>query len=600
MALFTKESLETLRQRIDLLEVIQPHVELKRAGATYKGICPFHDERTPSFTVNKGDSHYHCYGCGAHGDAIQFLTEHQRLSFHDAVETLARRFNVVLEVMEDRSESTGPRKADLKACLQEACRLYHFLLLHTAEGHMALQYLYDRGIALDFIQQFQLGWAPKLGGVVRKALQAKSISDELMVASGLIAIREDGSKREFFSERILFPIRDATGAVIGFSARKIYEETFGGKYINTIETALFKKSRVLFGLNYCRKRIAKEQLAIVVEGQIDALRLIHAGLNITVAGLGTAFGEGHVSELAALGVRRVYLALDADRAGQEATRKIGNLFQKEGIEVSILELPAGEDPDSLLRARGVEAFVRLMEHGIDYMTFLVRLQSKERDISSPAAKAQMVKELSAQVRGWNHPVMVHESLKKLAQLLQVPDDLVGVGGEASPNYMIRKSASAGLMDIDPDRILESDLLRWMILSDERRLPYIRVAASNLKPQDLRVAICAKLFASLVSAMEQGRSLDLLSLMSEVADPDCQQLMAELMQKHIDKAKGKEILVATIKRILDRNWMEKCEVLRMRIQSGGCSDDEVSVLAQEFGQLKRNPPKVVDGEPIHAS
>lgn len=591
MPLYTRESLDALRQRIDLLEVIQPHVELKRAGASYKGLCPFHDERSPSFTVNKGDSHYHCFGCGAHGDAIQFLLEHQRLGFQEAVENLAQRFGVILEVLEDRREPTGPSKADLKACLEEATRFYHVLLLHTEEGHGGLEYLYDRGLSLELIRRFQLGWAPKSGGPLRKLLHSKAISDELLIASGLIALRDDGSMRDFFTERIVFPIRDAVGAVIGFSARKIREETFGGKYINTTETPLFKKSRVLFGLHYCRKRIAKEQQAIIVEGQIDALALIHAGLNLAVAALGTAFGEGHVAELTSLGVKRVFLALDADRAGQEATRKIGNLFQREGVEVFVVPLPAGDDPDSLIRRRGIEQFVALLEAGYDYLTFLVQRYMKDRDSSSPAAKTQLVQEISAQIRGWNHPLMVHESLRKLARLAQVPETMVGVGSEMVPHYLIRRSASAGLLDIDPDRILESDLLRWLLLSGANGPEFFQVASGNLQADDLRSAICRRVWRVIADAAQQEKKLDLLSLVAAVEDPEGQALIAELTQKRIDKERGMEHLLSTIQRILDRNWMERCETLRMKIQGGSCSDDEALSLLKEFGEIKRNPPKV---------
>lgn len=596
MALFTKDSIETLRQRVDLLEVIQPHVELKRAGATYKGLCPFHDEKTPSFTVNKGDSHYHCFGCGAHGDSIQFLMEHQRLGFQDAVETLAQRFSVTLERIEDGAAFSGPRKADLKAALDLATRFYQTCLLHTEEGHVALQYLFERGLTIDFIRRFQLGWAPRAGGLLRKVMHVKHISDEILLASGLITVREDGNKREFFSDRIMFPIRDATGAVIGFSARKIREETFGGKYINTTETPLFKKSRVLFGLNDCRKRIAKEQRAIVVEGQLDALALIHAGLNLAVAGLGTAFGEGHVSELVNLGVKRVYLALDADRAGQEAARKIGNLFQKQGIDVSVVVLPKGDDPDSLIRVQGIKTFVSLLDSSEDYLVFLLAYHAKERDLRSPAGKTQIVQEIAAQVRTWSQPLMVHESLRRLAQIAEVPEQMIGVGVDTTPNYMVRRSESAGLLDIDPDRILESDLLRWLLVGGANGAEFVQLARRHVQPADLRISICAQSLEALYRLIDQQRPVDLLALMSEVGDPECQKLLAELVQKRINKERGRQHLIETLQRILDRNWMERCEALRMQIQSGGCSDDEAMALVKEFDQLKRQGvPKLKDGE-----
>lgn len=267
MRIFTKESLETLRQRIDLVEVLNGHIDLKKSGAAYKGLCPFHDEKTPSFMIQKGDTHYHCFGCGAHGDAIQFLMTHLKISFMDAVENLAQRFNVPLQEVEKGDDNQGPNKSVLKDALEKACRFYNFFLLHTEEGHRALQYLYSRGIDLDFINTFGIGLAPRSGGIFRKMMHAQFVKDTTMIDAGLMAPSSSGGYRDFFYDRITFPIRDAHGAVIGFSARKYHDDTFGGKYVNTSETALFKKSRVLYGLNYSRKRIVKERQTIIVEGR---------------------------------------------------------------------------------------------------------------------------------------------------------------------------------------------------------------------------------------------------------------------------------------------------------------------------------------------
>ncbi|MES2122016.1 MAG: DNA primase, partial [Chlamydiota bacterium] len=312
---YTKDSLELLRQRIDLAEVLSSHLQMSRAGASFKALCPFHDEKTPSFVVQRGDSHYHCFGCGAHGDAIAFLMSYVKMSFSDAVESLAERFGVALETEEATDKERGPSKAELKKALEHAAALYHYLLLHSDEGRPALNYLYARGLTLDFLQQFQVGYAPNAQDTLMRYLRAKGIEEAIIHEAGLMMITQYGKKRDFFTDRITFPIRDAMGSVIGFSSRKYKEETFGGKYINTPETLLFKKSRVLFGLSYSRTRIAKQKEAIIVEGQIDCLRLIHAGFNYVVAGQGTAFGEDHVRELIHLGVRKVFLAVDGDRAG---------------------------------------------------------------------------------------------------------------------------------------------------------------------------------------------------------------------------------------------------------------------------------------------
>src|SRR5579872_3312400 len=225
MPIYKQESLEQLRQRIDLAEVLSSHLQMQRAGTAYKALCPFHDEKTPSFMVQKGDSHYHCFGCGAHGDAIAFLMGHLKMGFAEAVESLAERFQVTLEKTEEQDTPKGPSKALLKQALEKACRFYHFSLLYADEGREALHYLFERGITLDFIRFFQVGFAPKTPEVLRRTLHAEGVSDEILEQAGLLSITQTGRKREFFSERITFPIRDSGGAVIGFSARKIKEET---------------------------------------------------------------------------------------------------------------------------------------------------------------------------------------------------------------------------------------------------------------------------------------------------------------------------------------------------------------------------------------
>lgn len=586
MPIFTKESLETLRRRIDLVEVLSAHLELKPSGAVYKTRCPFHDEKTPSFIIHKGDTHYHCFGCGAHGDAIQFLMNHLKMNFLDAVESLAQRFQVPLVQAEE--EKQGPNKTVLKEALEQACRFYHFMLLHTPEGHSALEYLYQRDINLDFIKHFQLGFAPATQGMLKKTLHAKFIKDDTMVEAGLL--KEGESLRDFFTDRITFPIRDAIGSVIGFSARKYKEETFGGKYINTPETPLFKKSRILFGLNYSRKRIAKEQMALIVEGQIDALRLIYEGFNVTVAGQGTAFGEGHAKELIALGVRKVLLALDGDDAGHTAMIKIGHLFQKEGVEVRILNMPPKNDPDTYLRTYGRDKFLELMEKSEDYLSFLVNKQSKSLNADSPAGKNQLVSSIAKQIRSWNHPVLVHESLRKLAQLAQVPEDMVGVGQQHIPNIYIKKSESAGLKTFNPHAILESDFLRWLLLMGESHPKFLQVALKNVSVEMLKVPECRSIYQTMMDNFTHQRPYDLLSLSIDVDRSECQVFLSEILEKKVNRDKAEEHFQEAVQRLFDRNWMEQREEIKCKIQSGNASEDEVLELVKKFDVLKSNPSK----------
>ena len=579
MPFFTNESLENLRQRVDIVEVISQYVDLKRAGATYKALCPFHDEKTPSFVVQRGDAHYHCFGCGAHGDSIQFLMEYQKMSFFDSVEHLAQRFNVILEKIEGSEEGSGISKKAMKEALEEANGFFQCMLLYTEEGHQALKYLYDRGLDEEFVQRFELGLAPSQNGMLQRTLRDKGFKNDVIKEAGIV----NNSGRDFFFSRITFPIKDATGSVIGFSARKYNEDTFGGKYINTVETPLFKKSSTLFGLNYCRRRIAKERHAIIVEGQVDALKLIQAGFNITVAALGTAFGEGHVRQLVNLGVSTVYLAMDGDDAGNDAVNKVGDFFQKIGVGVRVLQMPSGADPDTILMKGGVAAFAKLLKESVDYLAFLVSYLSKKMDTRSPAGKQELVHTIARKIRAWEDPVMVHESLRRLAYLTKVPEKLVGVGQEYVPQILVRKTANAGSFVVDPDRILESDLLRWLLMSGGDSKRFIDIAKEHITPADFLIPICRKVYQH---CLEKP---DLLSL--AISDSEIQDFLNDLSKKMINKERAEKHFIEVIQSILDRNWMRRCEDVRIKIISGRNSDEEASELLRQFSQMKKEKPSI---------
>lgn len=581
--LFSKESLETLRLRMDLVEVLSPYLKLQRSGKSYKALCPFHEEKTPSLIIQPGDTHYHCFGCGAHGDAIQFLMAHLKMGFIEAVESLAERFHVELEA--SKEVQSGPSKKEIKEALQRATEFYQFALLHTLEGHSALDYLYHRGIDLSFIRQFEFGLAPKRG-YLQKVLKEQGCSEAALEAAGLVV-----KGREFFADRITIPIRDAMGSVIGFSARKYKEETFGGKYINTSETLLFKKSKILFGLFFSRNKIAKERRALIVEGQIDALRLIYSGFAWTVAGQGSAFGEEMAKELMHLGVKEVFLALDADDAGREATVKIGNLFQKEGVEVFVVVLPDKGDPDLFLQEKGAEKWQELLEQKIDYLSFLVQHRSKTLDLKSPAGKAELVQGIAEQIRKWEQPVMVHESLKKLARLTNTPEAIIGAPEIKIPEVMIKRSLRAGASSIDPDRILEADLLRWLILMGDEEPKLTLLAKGNLEPLHFRTTVGKVLYDNYLLQKEEGKGCDLLSLMIDLGEGEAQSFLAEIVQKKINRERALSCFIDTIQKILERDWMQKREEIKMQIYSGECSEQEVLELARQFDQLKKARPEV---------
>ncbi len=576
--------IEDLLARTDIVEVIGGRVPLRRAGANFVARCPFHTEKTPSFSVNPSKQFYHCFGCGAHGDSIAFLMNHVKMTFVDSLEFLSERFQVPLEKTEE--EEKGPNKGRLKQALERACLWYQFCLLHSEEGHEALNYLYTRGLSLSFIRTFEIGYAPKLGGMLHRLLREEGFSDEEMFQAGLIRLSNSGSAKDFFSERITFPIKDRMGVVIGFSARKFKEETFGGKYINTAETVLFKKSHVLFGFCYSRQKIAKERKALIVEGQIDALRLIDSGFDFTVAGQGTAFTEGHAKELLQLGVTKVYLALDGDKAGQEAAVKIGDLFQGKGVEVIVVSLTDGLDPDAFLRSYGKEAFASLLLKGIDYLTFYYRYLCKGQDLSSPSQKNSIIETIAQKIRLWDQPVLVYESLKKLASLAGIPEE--AIKNQEPIKALVRKESLIKPL-VNADRVMEMDLLRWMMLSEKKSEVINNIIQKNILINHFKVEACAKLFSAYQSLSTEERQ-DLISLATLLEKSEEQELLQELLQRKVNVFKAEEMVAESIKKILNRSWMELGDGILKQIQDAPTVEEAMD-LSRQFDELKKQIPLV---------
>ncbi len=585
---FSKESLELLRDRMDLIEVLSPYVKLQKAGAYFKGLCPFHEEKSPSFVVALGSKHYHCYGCGAHGDAIQFFMNHLGMGFAEAVKALAEKFGVVLE--EEKQDVPGFSKQFLREPLQEAVAFYHFTLLHTEEGKSGLQYFYQRGIDLSFIKRFYLGYAPSRN-LLQKYLGSK-FSLDLLEKIGLVKKLSSGKIADFFSERIVIPILDGIGNPIGFSARKIREDTFGPKYVNSPETPLFKKSRVLFALSHSRRRIAKERKALIVEGQLDAYRLIQEGFDFVVSSQGTAFTEEQGKELLQLGVDKVTIAFDPDEAGLHAADKTGNFFQKEGVEVYVTLLPKGYDPDYILREKGPEVMESFLQNSVDFLTFLVEQEKKRYNLNSPAQKTELVQVISKKIRSWDHPLMVHESLRKLARLTETPESLLHLEVPQGEVFF-QKEGKREKESFDPDQILEGDFVRWLFLLGEEKPFLIEVAKKNIKEGHLKTKECRILYETYLHLYENKKPLDVLSLTSCFSQENIQEFLAKLLQKKVNPARVEESFLDTLQKILDRSWMEEREKIKMKIFEGKCEEAEVMKLAQEFDLLKKARPKIIN-------
>ena len=360
-------SVEEVKAAADIVAVVSERTQLRKAGARYMGRCPFHEERTPSFSVNAVDKFYYCFGCGAKGDLITFVRETEQLDFAGAIESLADRFNVQIEYEETspQQDAHRRRRERLLELLEAATAFYERYLWDSQAGSLARDYLAGRGLGEEVCRQYRLGLA--LGGttLTRKALE-RGFTREELVAAGLINKRGN----DYFFGRLLFPLADARGRVLGFQARKLREDDrLKAKYVNSPEGELFRKGDLLYGLDRARAAIAKQDRAVVVEGNPDVLALSQAGIEPVVAPMGTALTERQLKELGRL-TKRIWLCFDGDAAGEAATLRGMELAFAQGLDVRVVALPAGFDPADL--AEGFEQ--QQLARAESYLGYRVRLE----------------------------------------------------------------------------------------------------------------------------------------------------------------------------------------------------------------------------------
>jgi DNA primase len=373
---------EQVKERTDLLTLIGQYVALRKRGARYVGLCPFHQEKSPSFGVDPAKGFWHCFGCGKGGDAINFLMLSEGLEFPEAVERLAERAGIA-PIERDAASVIRKEERDFLLEANEAAAAAYRAALRGKAGGPARAYLQARGLSLDDAERFGLGYAPAGWDALTKHLTGRGFSREVLEKAGLALAREPGGLFDRFRNRLMIPIYDRVGRVVGFGGRAMVKED-NPKYLNTGETPVFHKSRLLYGLNWGRKAMQERGRAIVTEGYFDTIACHLAGFTEAVATLGTALGEDHVRALRPL-AEKVYLVFDADSAGVNAALRSQALFRQAGVDVRIVRLPAGHDPDTLIREGGPDAFERCLAGDLSPVEFeLERLlqQHPQRDSES--------------------------------------------------------------------------------------------------------------------------------------------------------------------------------------------------------------------------
>lgn len=377
--------IDDLLSRVDVVEVVGERVQLKKAGRNYSGLCPFHQEKTPSFTVSADKQFYHCFGCGVHGNALRFLMEYDKLPFPEAVEQLAGRLG--LEVPREGADDPRAQQREKKrkegVNLLELAASFYRERLKMREGQSAQRYLEGRGLSAEVIQTYGIGYAPGGWEALKQHLSEREISEPVQVEYGLLIHREDtGRTYDRFRDRVMFPIRDLRGRTIAFGGRVMGDEQ--PKYLNSPETPVFHKGRELYGLYEARQASSKLEQLVMVEGYMDVVALAQYGIHNAVATLGTATTEDHLSRLFRL-VSRVVFCFDGDRAGRQAASRALETalpLMIDGREARFLFLPEGDDPDTLVRREGSEAFKDRVTCAMPLSEFLFEQAAQGRDLNT--------------------------------------------------------------------------------------------------------------------------------------------------------------------------------------------------------------------------
>ncbi|WP_085991883.1 DNA primase [Oceanobacillus senegalensis] len=427
-----EEVIEEVRKSNDIVDVIGEYVQLKKQGRNFFGLCPFHGEKTPSFSVSQEKQIFHCFGCGKGGNAITFLMEMESYSFIETIKYLANRSGINLpDIGSERESPLSKENQNILSAYEWLTKLYHHLIRFTKEGKEGLHYLKDRGISEQAIDDFQLGFAPNSKIFTAEFLKQKGFNQALLVQSGLLSLQNDNSVTDRFRGRIIFPIRNHLGKTIAFGGRLISEGE--PKYLNSAESELFQKGKVLYNFDLAKKHIRRENEVILFEGYMDVISAYQAGINNVIATLGTALTD-YQAKLLNRYVDTVVICYDGDRAGLEATYKAANLLRKVGCQVKISNLRENLDPDSFIKAYGGKAFKKeIIDTSDTYISFYMRYRKKDFNLSLEGDRIQYIEDVIKEISLINSSVEREYYLKDLHKEYNISMESLNEEVEAQRN-----------------------------------------------------------------------------------------------------------------------------------------------------------------------
>jgi len=511
MGRISESVIEKIREETDIVEIASGYISLKKAGRNYKALCPFHAEKTPSFIVSPDKQIFRCFGCGVGGNVFHLVMKMENMSFIESVKFLGQKIGIPV-VLSKEEEGDAKKKEAILEANEKASRIYH-ACLYREEYKKAKEYLEKRGLKEETISKFRIGYAPG-GNFLIQEIKRMGVSINILREAGLVASGElQGQGHDYFRKRIIFPIFDLHNNVIGFGGRVLDEEE--PKYLNTAETQVFSKGRVLYGLNFTKEGIRKTGEAIIVEGYMDFIALYEQGIENVVASLGTALTDSQISLLRRY-TEKPIICYDADAAGEAATLRGLDLLIEREIEPRILVLPSG-DPDSFVREKGRDGFLKMVKNALPLMDYHFKRLFSKYNPDTEEGKHKISSEMLPIIGKIKNEVQKSLYLKRLAEELDLVERrLYGEYERMLEKYarmpFSRKGMQEGTEFAGTGRA-DAILLR-LILEDNRYIPYVR---DNLQPGDFSSAEYQKIAEAILRMYEKHKKVDFRSLMDNLND-----------------------------------------------------------------------------------
>ena len=530
---YPEELIEEVRTRNDIVEVISGYVRLQKKGSNYFGLCPFHNEKSPSFSVSPGKQMYYCFGCGAGGNVITFLMEYENQTFPEAVRTLAQRAGIALPEADDSKEArqADSRRAKLLEINKEAAK-YFYYQLRTERGSVGMEYLRKRELSDETMNHFGLGYANKYSNDLIQYLKSKGYSEDLIRDAGLCNVDEKHGMYDKFWHRVMFPIQDINHRVIGFGGRVMGDGK--PKYLNSPETEIFDKSRNLYGLNFART--SRKGNVILCEGYMDVIAMHQAGFTQAVASLGTAFTSGQASLLRRY-ANEILLSYDSDGAGVNAALRAIGILKEAGMTGRVINLEPYKDPDEFIKALGGEEFQKRLDHAENSFFFELRQLQKNYDLSDPEQKTAFHREIARKLCTFSEEVERENYIEAVAQKYHISFEnlrrLVGTyaaqTGLAQP--VIRPKSGVQKKNTAAEGIKNSQklLLTWLV---EQPQLYHQIS-KYISPKDFTEGLYEKVADRLFEELEQG-NINPASIISMFEEEEDQREAASLFHTKLER------------------------------------------------------------------